>query len=93
MEETAPATKADLKAFATKDDLKAFATKDDLKVFATKEDLKDLRQEMREGFTGLNQAIDQVLLVMTNVDRKHTKVAKSHGKRILKLEKLVGIEA
>ena len=53
----------------------------------------DLRGEMRDMAKGLHTAIDQVLTVLVNVDKRLTASVVDHEKRITKLETLAGVSA
>ena len=64
---------------------------------ATKADIRrlqaDMRSEMREMAKGLHAAIDQVLTVLVNVDKRLTVSVADHEKRITKLETIAGVSA
>ncbi len=92
MDENSPATKGDINLLrqvvtVTEESLRRdMATKEDLKVFATKTDLQSLHHSMQEGFRRIHEDIDNVLTVLVNVDKKHTRKTKNHEKRICLLE-------
>jgi hypothetical protein len=74
-----------------KDDT-APATKADIARLRT--ELKaDMRNEMRDMAKGLHAAIDQVLTVLVNVDKRLTASVENHEKRITRLEVLAGVGA
>ena len=65
---------------------------------ATKADIRRLQAEirgldaaMREMSRGLHEAIDQVLIVMSNIDKRLTQTLAQHEKRITRLETYVGM--
>jgi phosphate uptake regulator len=53
----------------------------------------DMRNEVREMARGLNKAIDQVLTVLVNVDKRLTTSVADHEKRIRRLERSTGVAA
>jgi hypothetical protein len=63
---------------ATKEDIVNMATKEDIASMATKEDIATLRQEMRDGFSGVSEAIEQIHERIeaqeVEVDRRFTKL-------------------
>jgi hypothetical protein len=64
---------------------------------ATKADMHrleaEMKTEMRQMANSLNQAIDQVLTVLVNIDKRLTGAVDSHEWRIKRLETRVGIAA
>ena len=55
--------------------------------------IQRLETEMREMAKGLHAAIDQVLAVLVNVDKRLTDSVENHERRITRLEARVGIGA
>lgn len=62
-------------------------SRDDDAASATKGDIRALRGEMQAMGKGIHEAIDQVLVVLINVDKRLTNTVQDHEKRITKLEK------
>ena len=78
--------------------------RDDDATPATKKDLRDLRDVTGKAIQGirddmqaisksLHEAIDQVLVVLINMDKRLTMKANEHEQRIVRLEEHVGIAA
>ncbi len=92
-DDSAHATKGDLKNLATKGYLEKFATKDDLKNFATKDDLRSsilrLENSMNEKFEKVHEDINLVLDVLINIDKRYQKKTDDHEERIIRIEKIV----
>lgn len=60
---------------------------------ATKGDLHRLESRMEQGFQRLDDAIDRVLTVLINVDKRLTQSVDDHERRIRRLEQTVGVAA
>jgi predicted RNase H-like nuclease (RuvC/YqgF family) len=107
-DDTTPATKADIHRLDTNiqrmdtqiqsmdtriQSMDARIESMDAEIHRMNGDIREVKGEMREMAKGLHAAIDQVLTVLVNVDKRLTGSVENHERRITRLEARVGIGA
>lgn len=100
-DDTAPATKGDIRHLDGRIDkldgrmsnVEGSVQRLDARVDKVESAINGLRNEMREMGKGLHDAIDQVLTVLVNVDKRLTASVVDHEKRINRLEQSADLAA
>ncbi|MBI3336358.1 hypothetical protein HYZ98_02205 [Candidatus Peregrinibacteria bacterium] len=83
MNGSAPVTQGDMKV--VKDDIRLI--KDDIRLI--KDDVQRIEKKFDQKFERLYEADDQILTVLTNMDKRLMGKVEDHEKRIVRLEEAV----